>query len=167
MTKEPMTQYGYEKLVKELKHLKETERPEIVKEIDVARSHGDLKENAEYHAAKEKQAFIEVRIHELGNILAMAHVIDPAALPHARVSFGSTIKVMDVETEIEHSYTIVGAVESDPHRGYVSYHSPLAKALIGKEEGDIVVAQMPNGTRELEVLEVGYKEISFETESVE
>jgi len=161
MNKEPMTEYGYKKLSSELKNLKEVERPAIVKEIDVARSHGDLKENAEYHAAKEKQAFIEARIHELGNMLANAHVIDPSTLPHKKVSFGSTVSVMDTETEIEHKYTIVGAVESDPHRGYVSFHSPLAKALIGKEEGDNVTALMPSGTRELEILGICYEEITF------
>jgi len=161
MEKEPMTVYGYNKLCSELKHLKEFERPAIVKEIDIARSHGDLKENAEYHAAKEKQVFIESRINELGELVAKAHVIDPAILPHERVSFGSTVRVMDLDSEDESEYTIVGGIESNPDRFLISFGSPLAKALIGKTEGDEINVKLPNGTKDYEVLKVFYKEIHF------
>lgn len=161
MEKEPMTQFGYEKIREELRNLKEVERPAIIVEIDVARSHGDLKENAEYHAAKEKQVFIESRINELSDLISRSHVIDPTSLPHDRVSFGSTVKLMDLETEEEVEYTIVGGTESNPDRGLISYHSPLARQMLGKTESDEVKAKLPGGEREFEVLSIRYKEIDF------
>lgn len=162
MQKEPMTIYGYEKLQRELKELKEVERPQIVKEIDIARGHGDLKENAEYHAAKERQLFIEARINELSEILSRTQVVDPATITHEKISFGSTFKVMDLDTEFVYEYTIVGAPESNPDRGFISFYSPLARQLIGKVPGDEINAKLPNGEIDYEVLEVYYKEISFE-----
>lgn len=161
MNKEPMTNFGYEKLCKELKQLKEIDRVEIVKEIDIARSHGDLKENAEYHAAKEKQVFIENRINELSELLTKAQVIDPKELKHEKVSFGSTIKVADIDSEEEFEYTIVGGIESNPNKGLISFGSPLARELLGKEEGDEIKISLPSGTKEYEVLGVYYKEIKF------
>ncbi|WP_163566201.1 transcription elongation factor GreA [Helicobacter suis] len=159
--KEPMSAYGYEKICVELKRLKEIERPEIVKEIDRAREHGDLKENAEYHAAKEKQAFIEARINDLSRILANAQVIDPSTLSHQKVSFGSTVRILDLNNDKEFSYTIVGSMESDPSRGLISFGSPVAKSLMGKSKGDEVTVLLPSGESEFEILDICYKDIVY------
>ncbi|MDE6886251.1 MAG: transcription elongation factor GreA [Helicobacteraceae bacterium] len=161
MQKEPMTEYGYQKLCDELKKLKEVERPNIVKEIDIARSHGDLKENAEYHAAREKQAFIEARIVELGKILANVQIINPASIEHKSVSFGSTIYLLDLESEKKFKYTIVGSYESNPDKGYISFHSPIARSVLGKSKGDEVSIKLPRGESEFEILDVIYEEIVF------
>jgi transcription elongation factor GreA len=159
---EPMTKFGYEKLTAELNHLKTVERPAIVKAIEEAVELGDLKENAEYHAAKERQAQIDARLHELTDMITNAQIVDPSELEHARVSFGSTVILCDLDTDEEVTYTIVGGCESNPEIGLISFSSPLAKQLLGKEEGDEFKAKLPGGTKEFEVLEVKYQEIVFE-----
>ena len=161
MENEPMTAQGYEKITQELEYLKNVERAAIAQEIATAKEHGDLKENAEYHAAKEKQVHMEKRLALLQDYVGKAQVIDPSTLPHKKISFGSTVKVLDLETEDELEYTIVGAVESNVEKGLISYNSPLARALMGKEEGFDIMADLPNGTKEFEVLEVYYKPIEF------
>jgi transcription elongation factor GreA len=159
---EPMTKFGYEKLSAELNHLKTVERPAIVKAIEEAVELGDLKENAEYHAAKERQAQIDARLHELTDMISNAQIVDPSELEHARVSFGSTVILCDLDTDEEVTYTIVGGCESNPEIGLISFSSPLAKQLLGKEEGDEFKAKLPGGIKEYEVLEVKYQEIVFE-----
>lgn len=161
MEKEPMTSAGYEKITGELDFLKSKERPETVIELDEARQLGDLKENAEYHAAKDKLALIDAQIAELGAIISKAVIIDPSSLPHERVSFGSTVELVDVESEEEFTYAIVGGVEANVDAGLISFNSPLAKQLLGKEEGDELSATLPGGNKTFEVLSVSYKELKL------
>lgn len=158
----PITPQGLEKVTKQLEFLKTKERAKIADEIDEARSHGDLKENAEYHAAKEKQSHMEAKIAELSDIVGRAKVIDPSKLAHERVSFGSTVLLTDLDSDQEVEYTIVGAIEANVEKGYISLNSPLAKQLLGKEEGDEVEATLPNGKKSFEIDEVCYKEIEVE-----
>lgn len=159
MDKEPMTSAGYEKITGSLDFLKSQERPTTVIELDEARQLGDLKENAEYHAAKEKLALIDVQIAELGSIISKAIIIDPSTLPHNKVSFGSTVELVNVDTDEEFIYSIVGGVEANVDNGLISFNSPLAKQLLGKEEGDEITATLPGGVKTFEVLGVSYKEL--------
>lgn len=156
-----MFESTYQKLSQELEQLKNEERAKIAKVIDEARALGDLKENAEYHAAKEKQGLMEARIIELQDLLARAQVIDPSKLAHQRVSFGSTVVLVDQDTDEEVRYVIVGTQESDPSRGLISIQSPMARALLGKEEGEEVELQLPSGRKHFDIEEIKYEEISL------
>jgi len=156
-----MLEVTYKKLSEELEQLKTHERGIIAKVIDEARELGDLKENAEYHAAKDKQGLMEARITELTDVVGRAQVIDPSTLAHERISFGSTVVMTDQETEEELTYTIVGGQESNPARGLISFQSPVAKALLGKEEGDEVEITLPAGKRTYDIEEVSYVEIKL------
>jgi transcription elongation factor GreA len=159
--KEPMLEVTYQRLSEELERVKSKERAEIAKVIDEARELGDLKENAEYHAAKEKQGLMEARITELTDIVGRAQVVDPSTLAHERVSFGSTVALTNQETEEESIYTIVGAQEANPAKGCISFHSPMARALIGKEEGDEVEITLPSGKTAFDIDEIFYKSIAL------
>ena len=150
----PMTPRGYQMLQDELKRLKSEERPKIVKEIEEARAHGDLSENAEYHAAKERQGQIEGRIRMLDDKLARAQVIERVEQESDRVIFGTTVSLEDAETGERMTYTIVGEDEADANEGLISVTSPVGRALLGKEPGDSVQVRVPKGTRALEILEV-------------
>ena len=160
---EPMTIFGYEKLQAEVKDLKEVKRPGVVKAIEEALEHGDLKENAEYHAAKEMQKNIDNRLAELQELLGNAQIVDPSELEHARVSFGSTVVMTNMDTDEQVTYTIVGGAESNPNMGLISFNSPLAKQLLGREEGDDVKVRLPGGEAEFEIDEVKYQEIIFDS----
>ena len=153
---------GYEKLASELENLKSVERPRVVEEIDVARSHGDLKENAEYHAAREKQAFIEGRIVELGDLLGRAQIIDPASYKHNSVKFGSSVVIQDIDTEKESRYTIVGVAEANLDKGYISISSPLARAMLGKKVGDEFKVRLPKGESEFEIVSISYVPLNLD-----
>ena len=156
MEKIPMTARGLDRIEGDLRRYKLDERPAVIRAISEAREHGDLSENAEYHAAKERQAFIEGQILELEDMVSRAEVIDVSKLSGTTVKFGATVTVLDIETEEERSYQIVGEVEADIENGLLNMRSPLARALIGKEEGDSVDVKTPGGTRSYEVLSIRY-----------
>lgn len=153
--KVPMTPEGAAKIRAEVQRLKE-ERPKISRDIEVAREHGDLSENAEYHAAKERQGMIEARLKDLEDKISRAEIIDPTKLSGSRVRFGATVGLFNLQTEEEVSYRIVGAEEADLSQGSISISAPLARALIGKEVGDEVTVQLPVGTRKYEITGVEF-----------
>lgn len=157
MKRIPMTKEGFEKLKEELDNLLKVERPRNIKDIEEARAHGDLSENAEYHAAKEKQSFIQGRIQELEDKIAKANVIDPSSIKHSKISFGARVKVYDVELDEEKEFMLVGPDEADVKKGRISFSSPVGKALIGKEVGDTVTIKAPSRTMEYEVLEICFE----------
>jgi transcription elongation factor GreA len=157
MNKVPMTTDGFNRMHEELKRLKSIDRPAIIKAIAEARDHGDLSENAEYHAARERQGFIEGRVMELEDKIARAEVIDVSKLSGKIVKFGATVKLADEETEEEQTFQIVGEDEADVSKGRLSVTSPLARALIGKTKGDNVEVSTPRGAKSYEVVRVAFK----------
>ena len=157
MERIPMTAKGYARLQDELKVLKTVERPEAIRAIERAREHGDLSENAEYHAARERQSFIEGRLAELEDKTRRAEVIDVSKLSGKTIKFGATVTVADADTDEETSYQIVGSDESDINKGLLSVTSPLARALIGKKTGDVVEVTTPGGGKSYEILKVRFK----------
>jgi transcription elongation factor GreA len=156
MEKVPMTAKGHEAMETELKQLKSVDRPETIRMISEAREHGDLSENAEYHAAKERQAFIETRVIQLEDLISRSQVIDPATLSGDTVKFGATVLLVDEDTEEESKYQIVGDHEADVKEGRIAISSPIARALISKEAGDSVDVNTPGGGRSYEILQVQY-----------
>ncbi len=155
MEKIPMTRAGFDALDSELRTLKSVERPAVIKAIAEAREHGDLSENAEYHAAREKQSFVEGRVKELESILGRAEVIDPTRLS-GTIKFGATVTLIDEDTEEERTYQIVGEPEADIERGMLNIRSPLARALIGKDEGDSVEVRTPGGEKSYEIVSIRF-----------
>ena len=157
MSQIPMTIRGKTKLDEELKHLKSIERPKVIQEIATARAHGDLSENAEYDAAKEKQAFIEGRIKEIEDKLARAQVVDPREIRTDKIVFGATIQLKDLDTDEIKNYSIVGTDEADIKAGMISIESPVARQLLNKKEGDSVTVKVPKGEIDYEILSVKYE----------
>lgn len=156
MDKLPITRGGFQALEQELTRLKSQERPAIIRAIAEAREHGDLSENAEYHAAREKQGFTEGRIKELEGILSRSEVIDPSKMSGS-IKFGAKVELIDEDTDEKHAYQIVGEAEADINRGLLNIRSPLARALIGKEEGDSAEVTTPGGQRSYEIVAVRYE----------
>lgn len=154
MERIPITRQGLEKIKAELNHLEGVERPQNIRAIEEARAHGDLSENAEYHAAKEAQAFIEGKINELRAVIGRSEVLDIETSPTDRVVFGRTVLLYDVNTEEEITYQLLGPYESDPEKGKISVTSPLGQALIGREAGDEVRVKTPGGIQEFEIVEI-------------
>ena len=157
MEKLPMTKEGVLALEEEQRHLKEKERPAIIQAIALAREHGDLKENAEYHAARERQSFVEGRLAELKSIISLAEVIDPSTLSGDKVRFGATVELADEETNVTSTYQIVGTHEADINNGRLSVTAPMARALIGKSMGESVEVVSPGGSKYYEIVKVEYK----------
>jgi transcription elongation factor GreA len=155
----PMTPAGLQVLRNELRHLKEVERPQNVKDIETALGHGDLRENAEYHAAKERQAELAARMAYLETRIGLAQVIDPEQIDSSTIGFGATVTLLDMDTDEQVIYVLVGEDESDVKAGKISISAPIARAMLGKSEGDDVNMQLPKGAREFEVVKVEYKAI--------
>jgi len=156
MERVPMTKVGAAKLQKDLEYLKGEKRHKIIAAIEEARAHGDLSENAEYHAAKEEQGLNEARIKDVEDKIARAHIIDPASINSDKIVFGATVELIDLEKGTEVTYQIVGVDEADLEQGKISITSPIARALIGKEPGDVAAVQAPNGVREYEIQSIDY-----------
>lgn len=156
MQRVPMTPNGYQKLQEELERLLKVDRPKNIKDIAEARAHGDLSENAEYHAAKERQSFIVGKIQELKTKLALAEVIDPSRINQSKVAFGAKVKVLDIEADVEYVFTLVGADEADVRNGKISINSPVGRSLLGKEVGDTAIIKAPARTMEYEILEINF-----------
>jgi transcription elongation factor GreA len=156
MQRVPMTPNGYQKLQEELERLLKVDRPKNIKDIAEARAHGDLSENAEYHAAKERQSFIVGKIQELKTKLALAEVIDPSRINQSKVAFGAKVKVLDIEADEEYVFTLVGADEADVRNGKISINSPVGRSLLGKEVGDTAIIKAPARTMEYEILEIHF-----------
>jgi len=156
MEKFPLTRRGFEALETELRQLKSVERPAVIRAIAEAREHGDLSENAEYHAAREKQSFIEGRVKELESLIGRAEVIDPSKFSGS-IKFGATVTIADEDTDEERTYQIVGEAEANIEKGLLNLKSPIARALIGKDEGDSVEVRTPGGERSYEVISIVYR----------
>ncbi len=157
MTRVPMTREGHQKLQAELERLLKVERPKNIQAIAEARAHGDLSENAEYHAAREKQSFIEGKIQELQSKLALAQIIDTSKINQSKIAFGAKVKVLDIGADEEYLFMLVGPDEADVKNGKISISSPVGRALIGKEAGDTVVIKAPARTMEYEILEINFE----------
>jgi transcription elongation factor GreA len=157
MQRVPLTPNGYQKLQEELERLLKVDRPKNIKDIAEARAHGDLSENAEYHAAKERQSFIEGKIQEIETKLALAEVIDPSKISQSRVAFGAKVRVLDTEADEEYVFTLVGPDEADVRNGKISIKSPVGRSLLGKEVGDTVIIKAPARTMEYEILEIHFE----------
>ncbi len=151
MSSIPMTKEGFEKLREDLEHLQKVERPKVIKDIQEARAHGDLSENAEYDAARDRQAFIEKRIAELSQKIRKVQIVDTSKLSNGKVGFGSAVVLHDLNEEKEINYIITGEDELDPMQGKISVNSPIAQALLGKEKGDTVEVRVPAGTKKLKI----------------
>ena len=165
MNNELLTAQGYDKLSAETRNLTLIERPKIIEEVQVARDHGDLKENAEYHSAREKQRLIDKKINDLQKLLTNSQIVNPAELNHYQVGFGSTVTIVDLNTDEEETYTIVGTYEADSTNNIISYHSPLAKSMLEKEVEDEIELQLPSRIKEFEILKIEYKGVCFGNKS--
>jgi transcription elongation factor GreA len=157
MQRVPLTPEGYQKLQEELERLLKVDRPKNIKDIAEARAHGDLSENAEYHAAKERQSFIEGKIQEIETKLALAEVIDPSKISQSKIAFGAKVRVLDTEADEEYVFTLVGPDEADVRNGKISINSPVGRSLLGKEVGDTAVIKAPARTMEYEILEIHFE----------
>jgi len=156
---EPITQEGYDLLTREFKYLVEVEKPKVSREKEIAAALGDRSENADYHAAKEKLRHIDKRLFYLNALLQKTQIIDPSILDHTRIHFGATITLLDLDSDNEVTYTICGAYESEPENGLITVHAPLSKKLMGKKVGDEIKIDLPNGTKEYEVINIEYIDV--------